>query len=472
MASDLIYLVFGVALLLAVVLPAALSRLALSAPVVLIGIGCLIGLLPLLGPEQFSPVEHRAFTEHLTELTVLVALMGVGLALDRPLSFRRWRTFLRWSVTWRLLAVTMPLSIAGVAVLGWWVMGLGPAAALLLGAALSPTDPVLASDVQVEGPGLGEQSGSLDPDGDQEGSSDEDDQRPGDEQDGPLDEPDEVRFALTSEAGLNDALAFPFVYGAIYLATKGPVQDWGLSWLGFTLVGKVLIGAAVGVLVGRVLAKAAFAAPRPSLRIAERGEPLLAIAALLTAYGLAEVAQGYGFLAVFAAAMTLRSRERGHEYHQQMHGVVERLEQLLTLSILLLLGVSLTNGLLESLTWRGVVVALALVLVIRPLAGWVAVSVRVPRQASTEQPMTRPERLATAFFGVRGVGSIYYLAYATGQATFPEVAELWSTVAFAITVSVVVHGVAATPVMSWIERRRQPPTTGAADVGPVLDGAA
>jgi NhaP-type Na+/H+ or K+/H+ antiporter len=170
-------------------------------------------------------MDNHAFTEHLTEFCVLVALMGVGLALDRPLDLRRWVTWKRWGATWRLLGIAMPLCIAGVALLGWWAMGLAPAAALLLGAVLAPTDPVLASDVQVGGPTtLGE---------------DEDDEE--------IDESDEVRFALTSEAGLNDGLAFPFVYAAIYLASIGDVEEWGLRWLAWDLVGKVVISVAIGL---------------------------------------------------------------------------------------------------------------------------------------------------------------------------------------------------------------------------------
>ena len=106
--------------------------------------------------------------------------MGAGLKLDRPVSWRGWES------SWRLLGIAMPLTIAGIAFLGWTILGLGIGAALLLGAVLAPTDPVLASDIQVGPPQSGKE--------------------------------DEVRFALTSEAGLNDGAAFPFVYLAIAIA--------------------------------------------------------------------------------------------------------------------------------------------------------------------------------------------------------------------------------------------------------------
>ena len=431
MSADLVYLLAGLALLLAVVLPVALSSLAISSPIVLVLAGTLIGLLPLPEGVSAAPVDNPVFTEHLTEFCVLVALMGVGLALDRPLDIRSWASWKRWDTTWRLLAIAMPLSIAAVAVLGWWAMGLAPAAALLLGAVLSPTDPVLASDIQVAGPTSGEET------------------------DEEIDESDEVRFALTSEAGLNDGLAFPFVYAAIFLVTMGGVAEWGLRWLAWELVGKVVIGVAVGIAVGWLLAKAAFRSPWPSLRLAETGEPLLALAAVLVSYGAAQVASGYGFLAVFACAMTLRSMERGHDYHVHMHQVIERLERLLTLTVLLLLGVALTNGLLGHLTWQAAAVGAALVFVVRPVAGILALRLGRGRDRVGDRVLSDREELVAAFFGVRGVGSLFYLAYATKEAEFGHVDLLWATVAFTVTLSVLWHGVTATPAMHWIERGRE-----------------
>ncbi len=435
MTDAFVYLFLGASLLLAVVLPMALRRMAVSAPMVLLVVGMLIGLLPIPDGISVAPTQHLTFVEHLTEFCVIVALMGVGLALDRPLEWLRWETWKRWGATWRLLGIAMPLSIAGVAFLAWWLMRLPPAAALLLGAVLAPTDPVLASDVQVEGPSVGESEEAVE-----------------------IDEHDEVRFALTSEAGLNDGLAFPFVYAAIFLATVGGVPEWGLRWLAWEMVGKVLVGALVGTAVGWFLVKVAFRAPRESLRLAETGEPLLALAAVLLSYGVAEVTQGYGFLAVFACAMTLRSAERHHDYHAHMHQLIERLERLLTLIVLLLLGIALTNGLLGALGWRGVVVGVALVLVIRPVSGVLALGVARARDRVGDEHLDRRERRATAFFGVRGVGSLYYLAFATGEASFGDHRRLWATVGFTITLSVVLHGITATPVMKWLDRAREDAT--------------
>ncbi len=432
MSSEIVYVLLGGALLLAAVLPQLLHRYALSAPIALVATGMLIGLLPAADEVRLDPVAARPWIEHLTEVTVLVALMGVGLALDRPLRPRLRASWASWSPTWRLLGITMPLTILGVAGLAWGPLGIALPAALLLGAMLAPTDPVLASDVQVGGPNLEE--------------AEED-----------LDEHDEVRFALTSEAGFNDGLAFPFIWAAVFLAAGVPeAQRLGaggaLRWVAWELVGKVAIGLAVGVALGWLLGRLAFRTPRRSLRLAELGNPLLAVAAMLLVYGLTEVAHGYGFLAVFACALTLRSAERGHEFQQDMHGIVERLESLLTLVVLLGLGFAFTNGLLANLDWRGVAVGAALILVIRPVAGYVAF-LGHRRQVGTAG-LDHRERLVVAFFGVRGVGSVYYLSFAAGAAAFSEERWMWSTVGFTIALSVVVHGVLATPAMAWLEGRR------------------
>ncbi|WP_235501725.1 sodium:proton antiporter [Aeromicrobium sp. Root472D3] len=434
--ADAVYLLAGVALLLAVILPTALRTVALSAPVVLLGLGVLMGLLPLPDAVRLTPGDDRALIEHLTEFTVIISLMGVGLALDRPLNIRAWGSWRRWGTTWRLLAVAMPLSIAATAWLGWWVMGLAPASAILLGAALAPTDPVLASDVQVAGPTTDDSA---------EDGLDE----------AEIDERDEVRFALTSEAGMNDGLAFPFVHLAIFVVGAGSLADWGVEWAAWDVVGKTLVGVLIGMLTGWGLAKAAFRSKRPSIRTAETGEPLLAIAAVLLSYGVAQVAHGYGFLAVFACAMTLRSMERSADYHALMHQVIERLERLLTLVVLLLLGVALSNGLLDALSWRGAAVGVVLLLVVRPVTAWIALRIGSrPKQGVDGEGLGPRERLATAFFGIRGIGSLYYLAYATGHEEFEGADTLWSTVAFVIAVSVVLHGVTATPVMRWLDDHR------------------
>ncbi|MFI7066137.1 cation:proton antiporter [Kribbella sp. NPDC050124] len=405
--GDGLYLVAGLALLLGAVLPRLLRRYAVSAPIAFLGAGLLLGLA--VDRARLSPIAEPELTEHLAELTVIVALMGVGLAIDRPIGL------LRWSVTWRLLFIAMPAGVAALTGVGWW-LGLAPATALLIAAVLAPTDPVLASDVQVGGPTTGESA--------------------------EVDEEDEVRFALTSEAGLNDGLAFPLVYLAVFVATKTH-SAW--EWLGWYVVGKTVIGVAVGLGAGWLLGKMAFSAPAKSFRLADSREPVLALAMTLGVYGLTEVLHGYGFIAVFIAALALRAAERSHEFHSELHNFIGELEHILTWGILLLLGVAITGGLLEPLTLAGAVIGVLLVLVVRPVIAWLSL-------ARTE--LDRSERWMTAAFGVRGVTSIYYLA-AVGVHFATDLPWLWATVGFTVVLSVVVHGVAATPLMRTLDGRRR-----------------
>ncbi|GIE33151.1 cation transporter [Actinoplanes italicus] len=404
--SDVLYALFGAGALLAGILPRLLERRPLSMPMTFLGLGMLVFGLPL-GLPPADPLAHPKLTEHLTEVGVIVALMGAGLKIDRPFGRRRWAS------TFRLLIVAMPVTIAAVALLGWWWAGLVPASALLLGAAMAPTDPVLASDVQVGEP------------------TDEEDSE------------DEVRFALTSEAGLNDGLAFPFVYAAIAIAAHGLAPaGWFGTWVLSDVLYKGAVGLVGGIVIGRLLGKLFFRAKRDSLRLSRHSEGFLALAATFLAYGLVEVVGGYGFLAVFVAARAIRAAERSHEYHQVLHEFAEQIERLLTVLLLLLLGGAVVGGLLAPLTWQAALTGLALVFVIRPLTGFVALR---------GTPGTTSEHWVIATFGIRGVGTFYYLAYAVTHADFPAAGLVWATAAFVVVVSVVLHGVAATPVMRHLD---------------------
>ena len=202
------------------------------------------------------------------------------------------------------------------------------------------------------------------------------------------------------------------------------------------------------------MASVGFRAPHHRLRIAEQGEPLLAVAALVLSYGAAEVAGGYGFLGVFACALALRSVERHHDYHRAMHQVVGYLERLLILVILLFLGMALTRGLLAGVEWRGVVVAVVLVFVIRPAVAWLSLAIAA-RDSSLPGGLLPLERAVTAFFGVRGVGSLCCsLAYAGGLIALPEESWLWSTVAFTVLLSVLVHGITSSPALRRLGAHR------------------
>ncbi len=411
---SLVYVAAGAAVFAAAVLPRLLSRAPVSMPMVFLAAGALafslLGTLP--DPD---PIAHREFTTHLTEVCVIISLMGAGLALDRPIGWRRWAT------TWRMLGVVMPLSILGLTLMGLWVLGLGLAAALLLGAVLAPTDPVLASEVQVGEPA------------DQEEETERE---------------DEVRFGLTSEAGLNDGLAFPFVYLGIAISLEGAAPGaWLPEWLGVDVLWRIGAGVLMGLGTGKLLAAVFFSSRFRRIRMAEHSEGFVALAATFLAYGATEMIEGYGFVAVFVCAVTIRGAEHTHGYHRVLHSYVEQLERLMTVIILVLLGGAMARGLLTGIGWGEVLVALAFLLLIRPLAGWIGLA----------GGKTGPrERFALAFFGIRGIGSLYYLAYALGKGDFGEqTQELWALVGLVVAASIVLHGATTAPIMNTLDRLRR-----------------
>ncbi|MDG9719614.1 cation:proton antiporter [Streptomyces sp. DH24] len=411
-SADFVFTLLGAGALCAAVLPRVVAGRPLSLPLVFLGCGVLVQLLGAPLPD-IDPVADRAWVEHLTEVCVIISLMGAGLALNRPFGRRHWRA------TWRLLGVTMPLTVAAVAVLAWAVLGWPPAAALLLAAVLAPTDPVLASEVRVGAPTDSEH------------------------------DEDEVRFALTSEAGLNDGLAFPVVAAAIALASAagaGLSGGWIGHWALVDLAYKCLVGVVAGLGVGALLGWLFFRAGRRAMRLSEHREGFVALGATFLAYGVTELAHGYGFLAVFITACRIRSAERAHGYHMVLHDFVEQVERLLTATLLFLLGVFVAQGGLAPLSPAGAAVGLLLLLVIRPLTGWLAQF----RTAAGPR-----ERVVIAFFGIRGIGSLFYLAYALGIESFHVAAgELWAVVGFTLLVSVALHGVTASPVISRLDRLR------------------
>lgn len=368
---------------------------------VLLGIVIYVALghwLPL--PD---PISQNKDTLHLTEMVVIVSLMGTGLKIDQPFSLKR------WAVPFRLVSITMLLSITIVTLLAMWGFGFNLATALLLGAVLAPTDPVLASDVQVGPPNEEVQ--------------------------------DKVKFSLTAEAGMNDGTAFPFTWLAITLAiADGNDVDMG-HWALYYLLYKIVVGVGCGFLIGRLLALLVFRLPEkhPFLKVRDG---FVAISATLLVYGITEMVKGYGFIAVFVAAVTLRNHELGHHYHRKLHDFTDQIERILIAVVLVLFGGSLVSGILAKLTWQMALFSVAFVLAIRPLTSLIGlIGARLHIK----------EKLAVSFFGIKGMGSFYYLAFALEERFFPANEELWAIGAFTVLLSILVHGLTATPVMRKLE---------------------
>jgi NhaP-type Na+/H+ or K+/H+ antiporter len=396
----------GAGLLIALVawLPLALKKLPLSLPIVCIAIGAaLFRFVPV--PLIPSPMLYPHFVERFTEFVVIIALMGAGLKLDRVFSWRR------WAITWRLLGPTMLLTIAAITAAGVWLLGLPLPLAILLGGALAPTDPVLAADVQVGPPKTGEE--------------------------------DEVRFGLTSEAGLNDGLAFPFINLAVALAAAAATgKPWLTEWVFHSVLWEIVVAVGIGWLVGRAFGWITFHIPADS-KLAQTGDGVIAIAATLITYSLCEIADSYGFLGVFVGALAIRQAHRDHEFQREMHDFTEQIERIAMMAGLLLFGGALISGLLAPLGWMDALVVALILLVIRPVTGMIGL---LGFRANIS------EKLTLAFFGIRGMGSFYYLAYGLNHIDSAGDERLWAILGLVVLLSILMHGLTVTPAMRGLDR--------------------
>lgn len=397
----------GIAILVAAVLPRVLSKYPLSMPMVLLTIGYFFYLLPT-GSELPNPNLHGDFIEHITELAVIIAIMGAGLKINRRPNFKSWK------ITARLLAITMFLTVAVAAFIGWWFAAFVPATAVLLGAVLAPTDPVLASEIEEEGPGEDTKERS------------------------------ELKFALTSEAGLNDGLAFPFTHMAIAIAAFGlSPSRWFQSWFLMNVVYEIAVGVLIGTGLGYLLARFILNLPVKS-SFAKSLLGIGSLAATLIIYGFAEFFGGYGFIAVFCGAVMIRQYEPDHEYHVPMHSLIEKCQILFTALLLIALGAAVSGGILEYLDTSLVIIAVLLVVIIRPLCGIIGLT------GLKSVPLK--ERWAISFLGIRGFGSIYYLAYAVNHQQFVGSDRLWSLVVLVIILSVFIHGITASSILKHLKQ--------------------
>lgn len=399
-------LVIGSAFLSMALLPALLAGRPFSLPLVyvLFGTGVFALVDPLRGPNPTAAMLDNSVVLYATEFVVIVSLATVGLSIERRPGL------VSWSAVWRLLAITMPLCVGAAALLGSQTLGLGLAGAVLLGAVLAPTDPVLADDVQVPGP-----------------------------QEHP--ERDEVRFTLTAEAGLNDSLAFPVTHLAIALAASSWGDTWQ-SWLVTDVIYRIVVGALAGLITGRVLTTLARRWRAPI--VSSSGVGVFVLGATLLVYGATELVGGYGFLAVFVAALSRHDESDDLRVH--LHGFAEQVEAILIAVALIGLGGAIAEGLLSPISLAMIGTVVVFLMVIRPLFGFIGL---------VGTPVVVRERAAIGFLGIRGIGSVYYLAYATASGAFGQEALdiVWATTALTILGSVLLHGTTAPWIMRHLDRK-------------------
>lgn len=444
MSSYYWFVLAGLLLVGVVMASALLRRLPVSTALIYLCVGLLLGD-GALNMVSWNVVRESVVFEHLTEIAVIVSLFTVGL---------NWRVSFAsdfWSRPVRLATVSMVLTIALVALVGVTLLGLPLGAAVLLGAVLAPTDPVLASDVQLRS----------------------------------TTDRDETRQALTGEAGLNDGLAFPFVMLGLGLMGLHPAEDAGflklwaggefgvLGWLGWDVAWAVAAGLLVGGLTGRLVGRLSLLLHARNHQIFSLHE-FLVLGVIALSYGLAELVYGYGFLAVFAAGYAVRriemratgfasepedpmTPEDAEETEEEaaarapgraaqyMAVSLERfnaqLERILQAAVVVFVGAVL----MENLTLDALWLAPLLFLGLRPLAVLAGLA---------RTRMAPGQKVLVCWFGIRGLGSVFYLTYALGEGVPEGVAgRLASLVICVVAISIVVHGVSVTPIMRRYEKR-------------------
>jgi len=417
MTSAIGFLVVGALMLAMGLLAPAVRRLPLTTAIVYLAVGMVFGPT-LLGLYHFNPLKESAVLEVLTEAAVLISLFAAGVKLPAPVTWARWRSPV-------LLAfVSIAVTVVLIAAFVYYVLGLPLGAALLLGAILAPTDPVLAGDVQVRHAG----------------------------------DRDRLRFSLTCEAGMNDGSAFPFVMLGLGLLGLHDLGELGLRWVLLDVLWATVGGIAIGVAGGAATAHLA-ARLRRADPASERYDDFIGLGLIGAVYGLAAVAHTWGFLAVFFAAVTLRQTELrlagalpaadGGAPAQAGYGVPapgqvsvdalvfkEHLERLSEILLVLLIGGTLF---VDSWSWRAVSLAAFVFVVARPLSVLAGLS-------GTRTPW--PMRGLISWFGVRGIGSLYYLMYAIEHG-LPEwlALEFIHLTLIVVTLSILVHGVSVKPLM-------------------------
>lgn len=435
-------IIIGLVFIFMALAASILKRLPLTTSILYLAVGFVAGPA-VLGLSHFDPIENSRLLERVTEVAVVISLFTAGLKLRTPLSDNRWH------LPARLASVSMIITVGLVALIGVLGLGLPLGAAILLGAVLAPTDPVLASDVQVEDPW----------------------------------DRDKVRFGLTGEAGLNDGTAFPFVMLGLGLLGLHEIGPFWLNWLAVDVVWATVVGLGTGALFGNLVGRLVLYLRREH-KEAVGLDDFLALGLIALSYGVALLLHSYGFLAVFAAGLALRRVEMRHtgdkpseevkalahageaeEVHeaathpdkapaymaQAVLGFNEQLERIGEVGVVILVGSMLSLGYISlDVLWFIPV----LFLVIRPLS--VLIGLLGARSSRLQTGLV-------SWFGIRGIGSIYYLMFAIQHGLPADLADqITRLTLMVVTASIIVHGISVTPLMKIYEhrlekRRKAPP---------------
>ena len=393
-------LVVGLLLLLVTLGSGWISRLPISYALIYLIVGI------ILSPYGFNLIQLRPdaeFLERVTEFVVIISLFSCGLKMNRPLRSQDWNS------TIRLIGLLMPITIFAIAAIGHVFLNFSWGAAILMGAILAPTDPVLASEVQL---------------------ADANDQ-------------DELRFGLTSEGGLNDALAFPFVYFGLRWLNNDHWQDWFKEWIAIDIIWAISAALVMGVVISRVIV-GLDKRLQEVVTTDKLMEDFVALSIVLVTYSSTQIVHGYGFLAVFIAGIVTQRSYRDPAKRSSQLEFMEIIEKLMEVGIILLLGSLLRVEQILQFLPQSLLVAGLLFFVVRPLGAWMS---------TIGERYTPLRRWLFGWFGIRGAGSLYYLFYALGKGLKGDLGEQLAWITFTtIALSVLLHGVSSTPLMNCYQR--------------------
>ncbi|OZA04651.1 MAG: sodium:proton antiporter [Methylophilaceae bacterium 17-44-8] len=426
MSNSLWFLLIGLLMLTRGLSTTTLKRLPITPAIIYLLFGFLLGP-SVLDIFHFDPIKQSALLEVLTEIAVLISLFSAGVKMPVPISLKKWRPSIR------LAFLSMLITVVLIAGFSYYVLNLPIGAGVLLGALLAPTDPVLATDAQSRFPG----------------------------------DKDQLRFTLTSEAGMNDGTAFPLVMLGLGLLGLHEIGEFGWKWLlidvAWATLAAVLIGVAGGIMVGVSVWKLRRRQSKHDVL-----DDLVGLGLISIVYGLSLLLNAWGFLAVFFAAVALRHTElklaqnigvnpkqlgEGEEQPVKIDNdspdppsivstesliFKEHLERLSELLLVLLVGGML---IFDFWNWRTLSLATFLFFLARPLSVLIGLI-----HTDTSWGI----RGSIAWFGVRGIGSIYYLMYAI-QHGVPEALarDLIQLTLIVIALSIVLHGISVKPILNW-----------------------
>ena len=399
----------GFAISIVAFLPLYTKKIKITYIIPLLCLGMLLYLLkaPLPWPD---PLWDLDYAKIITEIIVIISLMTAGLKIGTHYNWNEWRRPLS------LIAITMPLFMAAVFLLAYYVLGLNGPVSLLLAAVLAPTDPVLASEIQLKE------------------EQHEDNKETG------------MQFTLTGEAGMNDGLAFPFVFLAILWSktTNFGTIDWE-HFFTFYLLYKMLGGLLLGAFIGYLYSSAIDLHNKKEKRYILSG--FISVALTFFSYGVAEVLGTYGFLSVFATGIFLqhhRPKNKGKAVNDFMVPFIEEIEKLLVVLWTIFFGGAVVSGILSYTNFQGILVSLAIVLVCRPLLGYLAMCT---------VPYSNAKRWAIGFFGIKGIGSFFYLSYGLLHGNFEKFDELYGIVSYVVLFSIIIHGLLSLRVLAYFDNR-------------------